>query len=245
MRYFTFCFVLLIGPIAVFAEKGNHYSLSGYWYNKMFLESIKVKEKKSALLVLGLEGYQGTRIFRRSANKCFADNAGNLFIIDQCNVLIYIPFHRNRYRKIVFDRIIELPRDRGKSCHLQDNKDDFYTKNEGYTETSEGRDFNYDNSMQKKGSNWPNYANKVTGTWQPDIDGILVTIVETRDGLKAKFSGKTNWVTYIQNATNGYAFTDEHGNKYLFEDNGRAIWIPSDIEKEKIQLKKLSDEPRY
>ncbi|HOY12715.1 MAG TPA: hypothetical protein PLY70_06220 [Saprospiraceae bacterium] len=74
----------------------------------------------------------------------------------------------------------------------------------------------------------PNFKDNgsLEGTWRSTNPTKSVVILLTRDGLKAKFSGTTNWISYTQQDSSK-TYIDKNGNHYDFHSAGVGNWIHS------------------
>jgi hypothetical protein len=244
MRNFILSFAMLVLPYLVFANDSGREDLSGNWYSKCISESIKIKERRDVLIVKGLGDCNNTQVFERINRKSYVDNDGNLLIADKCNVLVFIPNRGRHHREIVFEK-------RNNDHHdawFNNDDDDHYDRNRGKKHGSWNED-RYSNDSYGQGQpyegKWNNYEKSVTGTWDAGFRDKSIAIIDTRDGLKAKFSGTTKWVDYVQSRQNPYEFIDNKGNKYIFKGDGKASWISIDRSIKEIYLTKVSDDTRF
>jgi hypothetical protein len=245
MRYLIFCIAFLILPQFVLArDNDHHHSLSGYWYNKTSLVSIKVKEKKDGLMVIGLEGFRGTWIFDRIDSRCFIDRRGNRFILDQFDVLLFMPIKCKQTRITAFEKIEDAMYDHCKTDRFYGDREELQDNGNRHSGSLNERSTDY-KSAKDDIKNWPDYATTINGTWLPDKGNKSVVMVDTREGLRAKFTGTSHWVDYTQSTLIPYEFIDIAGNKYTFDRAGNATWVPNERTKGMVHLKKVSDDPQF
>lgn len=244
MRNLFLSFALLVLPFLAFANETGRQDLSGNWYSKRISENIKIVEKRDVLIVKGLGDCNDTRVFERINKRSFVDKVGNLLIAEHCDVLVFIPNQGRHRREIIFEK-------RKNDCHdnwFDRDDDDHYDRDNkrdrGYWNDNRYDDGSYGQRQSSDGK-WNNYEKNVSGTWDAGFRDKSIAIIDTRDGLKAKFSGTTRWVEYVQNKHNPFEFSDDRGNKYVFSGSGKASWIPIDRSMKEIYLTKISDETQF
>jgi hypothetical protein len=150
--------------------------------------------------------------------------------------------------------------DRYRDDRYRDNR---YRDEKGYNDRYYNDNYRNDNfdryPKDDKRKNIPDYNNsdyqsrsidfsnsRLIGTWEGKNRSFgTVAIIDTRDGLKAKFSGTTNWVTYTKSTSRPNEYIDDRGNRYIFDEDNDGKWFPSDKDKKVIELKKISDEVKY
>ncbi|MBK8699108.1 MAG: hypothetical protein IPN29_06025 [Saprospiraceae bacterium] len=72
-----------------------------------------------------------------------------------------------------------------------------------------------------------------------------MAILETREGLKAKFAGTTRWVEYTQKENRSVDFVDKKGNNYRFLSENEVHWMTGEGNRPPGVLYKISDEVQY
>jgi hypothetical protein len=246
MKYIFILFAAMIFTFHVKADVIEKKSLSGYWYSNAISSSIKIKEKRNALIIHGLEQCQGPTLFRRIDFDTYLDDIGNKIIVDCHNIIAFFPIHRNDYdRRIIFEKS-QHPKKHHQN-HNPNHHSDQYNDDGDYI-------YNYKNNSDEPPHvsnynsnpiNWANFSEIVVGSWMIENDRISIAIIDTRDGLKAKFSGSSEWVTYFQSQENDSIFIDSKGNRYVFDGSKSAKWIPIDKKKSIISLIKISQIPKY
>ncbi len=89
-------------------------------------------------------------------------------------------------------------------------------------------------------------VSNIIGTWKTkDNRYTTVAIIDTRDGIKAKFSGSTKWVDYKVSKMRPNEYIDSKGNRYVFNSSGKSTWYPADSKLKSIELEKIDSEVRY
>ncbi len=246
MKHLFLSLTLMLSPYFIFAHNLDNLDLSGYWYSQHLSSSIKIKDKENVLLVKGLNGTNATQVFGRINAKTYEDKRGNRFIIDHCDAIFFIS-RRNHYpKKVFFEKIGRAYNDLNDRSHYKQHsyfEDDF----ENFDENNYGKPQSHTNSneYQNGRSNWLNYEEKISGTWRTEKGNMSIVIIDTRDGLKAKLTGTTKWVSYVQNIRKPYEFVDDNGNKYVFNEDLKATWISADRDKRTIPIYKSSSEMQY
>lgn len=241
MRNLILSFAMLVLPFLVFANDIGRQDLTGNWYSKCISETIKIKEKRDVLIVKGLGDCNGIEVFERINKRSYADRVGNLLIVDKCDVLVFIPNKGRRHKEIIFEKT------RNDRNAWFNNDDDQYDRESNHGNRNHDRYGNGSNGQQGQPSDnrWNNYERGVTGTWDAGFKEKTIAMIDTRDGLKAKFSGTSKWVDYVQSRQNPYEFVDAKGNKYIFNGQGSASWIPNDRSIKEIYLTKISDDTQF
>lgn len=87
-------------------------------------------------------------------------------------------------------------------------------------------------------------STSLEGTWESNFPRKSVVILNTRDGIKAKFSGTDKWVSYETSEYSSKFYVDKKGNKYEFDGNGKCTWISSNG-KQRIDLIKIDNVLRF
>jgi hypothetical protein len=225
--------------------------MEGYYYNPRLRESIRIIEHRNDVIVKGLFSDSRLVRFNKINKNTYEDRYGNLLICEDRNT---IKIKRWRTRDYIrFDKVDDH---RGRSDwhryhDYDDICDDRYDHYHGYRDDDRYRGSKYDRDDIRKNPEYTSRSriipiDRLVGTWEV-IHGNFndVAIIDTRDGLKAKFSGTTNWVSYIKSTTRKNEYLDDRGNRYVFDDDRFAKWYPADKGKTVIEMRKVSSEVRY
>ena len=249
-KSFLFLLVLIL-PLFTYADDHGRDLLTGYWLNPKLDVSIKVKQRADVLLVKGLMGNRETEIFEQVCKDKFVDHRGNTLIIENHNTLVFEKRNGRKYlrfRKINDDdRNYGHGKNRGnrwdEDDHFFDNDNNYPQKGDRQNDRDRYDDESSRNNRQNNGWDNNNYASRVSGTWTDREH--TVAIVDTRDGLKAKFSGSDKWVDYTMDRSGYGTFVDKKGNRYVFKNDNEVIWTSADRNKKDIVLRRLSNEVKY
>ena len=225
MRSFAFLLSLLLIKTAILAgDPPQHRRLEGSWYHGGSDNWIEIRDEGRYISVMGLPPQGKARIFEQEWKGVYLDKKGNKITLENRNTLLYN--HRKSGHNIEFHR-----RDHqhsGTNGHWRDNTHGSY--NDHPSNTYQNQHYEDDTYIE--------------GSWAAD-KSIIIAIVKTRDGLKAKYSGTTRWVSYQAVNNRRDEFVDDNGNRYIFHNNTSATWYPKDQRNQAIPLKKISDEVKY
>jgi hypothetical protein len=225
--------------------------ISGYWFNPRLNESIRIIKNKQFILVKGLFLENRTSKFKNKGRGVFVDRAGNSLILENRNTIRLR--HRNANEYIRFEKVREIDgHNQWRKYH--DYDDDFQNFNQYGERIKDGLGVESRSSSQNDSNQPINNASsriniafeELVGTWKAK-DGRYptVAIIDHREGLKAKFTGSTNWVTYLLIKEGINEFIDPKGNRYIFETQSKAKWISVDSKAKIIEIVKSSAEVQY
>lgn len=225
MRTFTFLLSLLLINTAISAgNPPQHRRLDGSWYHSGSDNWIEIRDEGRYISVMGLPPQGKARIFEQEWKGIYLDKKGNKITLENRNTLLYN--HRKSGHIIEFHRHDQ--HQSGAHGHWNNNSPGTY-----YDHPSK----DYEDHNYKDGD-------FIEGSWIAD-KSIVIAMVKTRDGLKAKYSGTTRWVSYQADNNRKDEFVDDKGNRYVFHSHTSATWYSNDHRNQVIPLKKISDEVKY
>lgn len=258
--------ILLISMLCATLANSTQMSFSErqYWYNGYLNRTIEINRFADGIEVRGLHSRNGSSWFeRRSSNSYYDRYENKLKLIN--NKVIY--YNRRKSSRLTF--LPRYSRSQNRHCgndsryrdmdyhDYGDNQDDYYddrnsnhrnrdnerySNQQGYRDRETNRGLpideyrpNSSNTFDKENTN----IEEIEGTWQVKDLNKKVYIVETRDGIKARFSDELKWFDYKQGDDKN-EFTSENGQKYTLR-NGILTW--SNHSRSKIfSLSKVSDD---
>jgi hypothetical protein len=241
--------------------------IDGYYYNPRLHESIRIIEHNRDVVIKGLFNDNRITRFEKVRGRTYEDRYGNILVCEDRNT---VKLKRWRTRDYIrFDKVDDHRgrddwhryHDYDDDCDVDRRYDDRYDNRHGHHEHYDNRRYdNYDSKDKEYKSDRKNdyyrgdqsiafnsgSSTRFVGTWDVKNGNYnSVAIIDTREGLKAKFSGTTNWVNYTQSQSRSNEYIDDRGNRYIFDRDDEGKWFPADKGKKVIDLKKVSNEVRY
>ena len=225
MRSFALLLSLLLIKITVMAgNPPQHKRLDGSWYHGGSDNWIEIRDEGRYISVMGLPPQGKARIFEQEWKGIYLDKKGNKITLENRNTLLYN--HRKSGHVIEFHRYDT--RQSGPNGQWKDESHGSY---------------NYHSSQPYQHQDYKDDI-IIEGSWAAE-NSIIIAMLKTRDGLKAKYSGTTRWVSYQSVNNRKNEFVDNNGNRYVFHNNISATWYPKDQRNQAIPLKKISDDVKY
>jgi hypothetical protein len=248
--------------------------IEGYWYNPRLRESIRIVEYRNDIIVKGLFSENRSTRFIKIGRRTYEDREGNLLLCEDKNTILIKRWRARDYMRFdkVDDRRGRSEwysyhdyddhcddhdgwhEDRAHSSYDRDRYKDYEhyrnrEKRDVYREGNRYRDnddkYNRNDKQHNKYNNKDINLSAVIGTWEVKNDRFnSVAIIDTRDGIKAKFSGTSNWISYTRSSRLN-EYIDARGNRYIFEEEDKVKWYPIDKDRKVLELKKVSNEVNY
>lgn len=264
MKSFHFVFIIYILSISAVYSNEKITGQRQFWYNGLLNRTIEVQHYTDGIEVKGLHSRHGYSWFQRRSSTSYFDKYGNKLKWSRNKVIYYnqrrnsrltfLPrYDRTQNRDCDYDPIY---RDMGQHDYSDNQNHDYEDyipnrsdrKNQRYSKQSKARehDINRSQSVDNRRSNPSNnfedqYANTTAleGTWKVKDLNKKVYIVETRDGIKARFSDELKWYVYLKDSTNS-VYIGENEQKYFIK-NGILIWTNAN-QTMTFYLTKVSDD---
>jgi hypothetical protein len=236
MNRIYFYMVLILLPVFLHAE-ANQLMVSGKWYNPYINRQIEIIVYPDGLKVRGIHSKNRWTYFERSGNRTFRDWYGNRIRFQGLEELLYTSntrrarltfFLMHGYQKSRWDKETGGYADRD----YYDERDSRYGNDD--TDVNEKK---YQNRNQKVDFD----IKDMEGTWKVNDLSKNVFIIETRDGIKARFSDENKWFSYIKEPNDSAGFVSEEGHQYIYSEDGKLIWVDKTNAK-KFFLNKISDD---
>lgn len=236
MKRIFFIFSIFIMTLSLHAS-GN--ILDGSWYNPHIKRSIIIKHQRDGLQIKGIHSRYGWTWFERCSKNTYCDRYDNLIKISGRNRIVY--YKRDRRARLTFYPVSDINVDR--------RYRDTYDEEDWYSDNyrSDGNRYNdYDEKYNHKNDDITINRNHIKhqspeGTWESIELGKKVFIVDTRDGLKARFSDDPRWYIFKTEEDKSGVFISDKGHRYEYLDENNLLWIDNSG-KRKYKLTKLSDE---
>jgi hypothetical protein len=245
IKFFTAILLILISNILSASD------ISGYWFNPRLQESIRIFKNQQFIFVKGLFSKNRTSKFKSKGRGVFVDKEGNSLILENRNTLKLRRRYANDYIRFEKVRDVDGHND-WKKFHDYDDDFEISRNNFDISNTDDVYKANRSNQIDlysRLGNNTISSTipfEELAGTWEAnDRRYPTVAIIDHREGLKAKFTGSTNWITYVLSKVGRNEFIDTKGNKYIFDTPSKAKWIPADPNAKIIEVVKTSSEVRY
>lgn len=243
MKWTFYLIALLTLPSLLSAKNLNHFF--GEFHSADHRYTFDIRSSGNKLQVYDV--YFGDHeTYRYVGNNTYQSRNGHmikvlnrdqiLFRLWRCRRVVKLYLHNqcgldNHYRDHTNSR--EYPE--------QDRWNDEYEDRTGDIEDVPRRRPNDTDPMRTEQS--PPSIKSLEGTWESDRPRKSVVILYTREGLKAKFSGTTKWVDFIQDDFNASTYKDKNGNRYEVNGND-LVWI-SQNGTDRVFLRKISDDLKF
>lgn len=184
--------------------------------------------------------------YRYVGNNNYQSKNGHMIKVLNRDQILYRPWRSRRVVKLYLHHQFgqdNYYRDRTNSRDYpeRDRWNDGYEERTGDIEDLPRRRPN-DTDPRRTDKNPPSIKS-LEGTWESDRPRKSVVILYTREGIKAKFSGTTRWVDFIQDDFNASTYKDKKGNRYEVNGND-LVWI-SQNGTDRVFLQKISDDLKF
>ena len=244
MRQVFFGFSIILISLSTQASIGIN---DGSWYNPYLQRNIFISHHRDGVKIKGIHSRYGWTWFERCGKNSFSDRYENTVKFAGNNRMVY--YKRNRRARLTFYPVSDRNYDHrsgnrhdgGFRNNINNNDDDWYSDNEpsGY------RDYESDNDVEGRGdvSTTRKRRNHINpeGTWQSAEFDRKVYIIDTRDGLKARFIDEHDWYIFKSDEKNKGVFYSDKGHRYECIDENNMLWIDSSGQR-RYKLIKISDD---
>lgn len=236
MNRIYFYFILILFPVFLFAESNQHI-VSGKWYNPYIDRQIVVLAFPDGIKVKGIHSKYGWTFFDRRGSGTFYDVYGNKIRLFGHDQILYTDRRKKvRLSFILLNTYKNQDRQRYKRG---DDKSDYYNK---YDQKFSDKEDDFSEQNDHNGNQkYEIEPNDLEGTWKVKDFSKTVYIVETRDGIKARFSDEKKWFTYHRSSHDSAGFVSDEGYQYIYTGDGKLIWIDK-TQAKKFYLTKISDQ---
>lgn len=235
-----------------------------YWYNGYLNKTIEIFQYEDGIEVKGLHSNRGYFWFQRRLSHLYFDRYGNKIKLHR-NKIVYYANRRNS--RLTFLPVYDRFDHRNCEDEYRDRRyhDHDYYDRERYDDYRRNNNrHGADNTHRNDRKSRPNTANRsyayekrsiskndeityqeqisqdeIEGTWKVKDLSKKVYIVDTRDGIKARFSDELKWYVYKSKGQEN-EFIAENGQTYTLK-NGVLIWSNADLTKT-FYMSKISDE---
>jgi hypothetical protein len=255
---------VLISLLSISETSAGHSTIEDrqYWYNGYLNRTIEIFQYEDGIEVKGLHSNLGYFWFQRRSSHSYFDRYGNKIKLYRTKIIYYSNRRNSRLTFLpVYDRFDRRNcedeyRDRGYHDH------DYYDRERYDDYRRNNNRHGADNTYRKDRKSRPSEANRsyekrgitknenivtqdkvsndeIEGTWKVKDLSKKVYIVDTRDGIKARFSDELKWYVYKSKGQEN-EFIAENGQTYTLK-NGVLIWSNGDLTKT-FYMTKISDE---
>lgn len=208
----------------------------GNWYNPHLKRSIYITSYHDGIKVKGIHSRYGSTWFEKCGRNTYCDRYDNYFKVSGRDRLVF-------YKRDGRVRLTFYPT-RSNDCEprsrYDDRDDDWYSDDRRYDDGYGDDDYNSRNRGKGRVINKrPSYNFSPEGTWQSSDFGKKVFIVDTRDGLKARFSDDSKWYIFKNDDKKSGIYLGDKGHRYEYIDDN-LYWIDN-VGQRKYKLTKISD----
>lgn len=236
MNRIYFFFILILLPVFLFAES-NQNIVSGKWYNPYIDRQIVILAFRDGIKVKGIHSKNGWTFFDRMGSRIFYDVYGNKIRLFGHDQILYTD--RRKKVRLTFILLNSYQnQDRQKYNRGHDSNEYYNEDDQRFSDRK--NDFSEQNDHHGKLKN-EFEPNDLEGTWKVKDFSKTVYIVETRDGIKARFSDEKKWFTYHRVSYDSAGFVSDEGHEYIYNGDGKLIWMDKTKAK-KFYLTKISDQ---
>lgn len=243
MKWTFYLIGLLTLPSFLWAKNLNHFF--GEFHSTDHRYTFEIRSAGNKLHVYD-DYYQENETYRYIGNNNYQSKNGHMIKIVDRDQILFRPWRSGRVIKLYLHNQCsslnyykDLRNDRDHA--ERDRWNDGYNDRRDNTENLPSQRPN-DNDMRQSQKN-PASIKSLEGTWESDSPRKSVVILYTREGIKAKFSGTTKWVDFVQDDYNASTYIDKKGNRYEVDGNG-LFWI-SQNGKDRVFLRKISDDLKF
>jgi hypothetical protein len=240
MRQVFFVLSILLISLSMHASQSIK---EGSWYNPYLQRNIFISHHRDGVRIKGIHSRYGWTWFERCGKNTFRDRYENTVKFTGSSRMIY--FKQNRRARLTFypvtDRYYDRYGERPGGTYRNYGDDDWYSEHDR-------TDYKYEesqNDVEGRGSALTSrkHRNLISpeGTWQSRELNRNVYIIDTRDGLKARFSDEHDWYIFKSDDKNKGVFYSEKGHRYEYIDENNMLWIDSSGQR-KYKLIKISEE---
>ncbi len=214
-----------------------------FWYNGYLEKTIEIAYFGNGIKVFGLHfGNNHTWFKRRSSSAYYNRYGGKIKILR--NKIVY--YDNRTHSRLTFIPIKSRMRSYSNTNDCQPNEYDCYDHDRRFGDEhhSQRNRCKNDISSPKQNNHRMPISSTVThdqivGIWQVQDLPKKVYIVDTRDGIKARFSDNLTWYIY-KKSTENHLFISENGQKYTLKNN-KLIWSNAD-NSSSFSMIKVSDD---
>jgi hypothetical protein len=234
-----------------------------FWYNVYLEKTIEIEYFGNGIKVSGLHyGNNHTWFKRRSSSTYYNRFGGKLKILR--NKIVY--YDNRTHSRLTFLPINSRTRSYSNTDDCKPSEHDYYDydssfgheqhrqskssydndreqRNRSKNDISSSKQNNLDGNTNSNSYPMPISStvthDQIEGTWQVEDLPKKVYIVDTRDGIKARFSDNLTWYIY-KKRTENHLFISENGQKYTLKNN-KLIWSNADNTKS-FSMIKISDD---
>lgn len=238
MKAILYTIILAILPLVMQADH-NPRSLDGLWNNHNTQKTIKIKSTNRSIKVKGLYNHRNRWVkFRRNHRGVYRDSRGNRLVQKDFNRL---EFYNSHNGIIVSFARVRRPRPQTQYHHYNDHRSQ---RQGGYYRDKKNNRYNT-NHQEHRNIQPLNISESrlrdIEGTYRAkDVQSSSYIIVSTRDGIRVKEKGTSNWYRYTT-ASDNLSLIDKKGNKYIISRDNNIYWI-SNTDQNTIQLHRISQE---
>jgi len=228
---------LILLPYLFFAN--NKLSLSGTWYNPFRDMTIQIVDYPDGIKVRGLHSGFRWVYFDMTGSYTFRDVYGNKIKRIDRGHIIYSA--RNRNERLTFVNMDDFHIQNDRKLRKYRYYEDYIDSNQQYDRNDNDANYLQEYNYQSENRNQKAFFADPEGTWKVKEISKNVFIVETRDGIKARFSDESRWYSYTKDLADPFLFKNEKGHTYRLSDDGQLIWNDKE-NKRRFYLIKISDE---
>ena len=211
----------------------------GIWFHPDLKTNIRAKTYYDGIKVQGIHKRGKWVYFERCGLNSFCDRYDNLIKFRDKNKLVY--YNRRSKSKFTFYPIHDKIEIRQNEERRDDNYDS-YSDLENYDIKGESDTFSKDRTK----NDYPAKDTQLTsfispeGTWRVNDPNKTVFIVDTRDGIKARFSDDKSWFIFKNDPIKSGTYISEAGHRYEYIDDNNMVWIDKNGQR-KYRLERIKD----
>ena len=218
---------------------GQSLYLDGEWYNNSLHKNIIVHSSHQGYKIKGLYSYHDWTYFEECGRNTFCDRYENFIRVVSQNRLIF--YNRYRRTKLTFYNLGEERNrkyfgNRRVDEDLYSDRDDYHTY--GQNQISSNNQPAKIKSKEKRST--PVNLRSPEGTWSVADSEKTVYIIDTRDGIKARFIDETVWYIFKNDKDNSGIYISNDGHRYEYLNENSLVWKDKN-DTRKFYLTRMSD----
>jgi len=233
--------IFIVIPLFLIA-KDNKHQLTGIWYNGYIQQKIEIVSVQDGLKVKGIHSSNGWIYFAKIGRLTYSDVHGNkLKSITESQIIFSSNHRKARLTFIPLEMYRNQKEFRSKGRRNGDEFDDYDDRNQRWYSTNQDYIDKNDSYNPTKNGKVIQGIQDLEGKWSVKDISKIVLIVETRDGLKARFNDEHQWFVYKKEPFSNHIFKSDEGHQYLYTDDGKLVWTDKTNTKY-FYLTKISDD---
>ncbi len=241
MKFLIAIFIFLIVSANSFINSQATF-FDNNWYNPYFKNSIRTKSYYDGIKVRGIYSGYNWAYFKRCGLNSYCDKYDNVLKFSYQNRMVY--YDRRKRSKFTFYPSSQHARERYyDDSHFERNE--VYSGRGSYESDRESVTLPDDKFKKDNPKENFDYKQLISpeGTWKVDDPDKLVLIVDTRDGIKARFDDDSKWYVYKNDPNKSGIYLSEAGHQYEYVNENTMIWKDKNG-KRQYMLERMQDVDR-